>query len=144
MTNTSTLRDLTQTVYDSVDGYRNAMEKADSPVLRNAFENRLTTRQQTLTKLNTALTNNGEQPIASASTIGAGHQVWLKIVSAFENNDEAAVEHVETGEDYLVDQFEKALKDNDIDVAQRRIIEDAYNEVREGERFTDMLEKQYS
>ncbi len=144
MTNINTFKTLTQYTFDSVEGYRNAMEKADSPTLRSALERRLSSRQQTFSKMNTALTNLGEEPISSASTVGSGHQVWLKVVSAFENNDEAAAEHVETGEDYLVDQFRDALKDNEFDAALRPIVEDAYNEIKAGERFTDMLEKQYS
>jgi len=145
MTNIKILKDLTQTTYDSVEGYRNAAEKADSPTLKRALETRLGRRQQTLAKLNTALTNHNEQPINSTSVAGSGHQMYLKIASAFENDNEAAAEHVEEGEDYLAGKFRDALKDdlkhND---PVRPIIEDAYNEIREGERMTDMLEKQYS
>jgi len=145
MTNISTLKNLTQTTFDSVEGYRNAADKADSPALKRALEGRLGRRQQTLAKLNTALTNEGENAIAKTSVAGSGHQMYLKIASAFENDNEAAAEHVEEGEDYLAGNFRDALQD-DLKAGDpiRPIIEDAYNEIREGERMTDMLEKQYS
>ncbi|MGB3807173.1 MAG: PA2169 family four-helix-bundle protein [Erythrobacter sp.] len=144
MKNISKLKDLTQTTYDSVKGYRKAIEKADSPALRSALDQRLSRRQQTLAKLNTALTNNGEKTINDASMTGSAHQLFTSIADAFESDDEAAVERVEEGEDYISGQFRDALKDDDIDAALRPIIEDAYSEIRDGERFSDMLEKQYA
>lgn len=145
MTDVKTLKSLTQTTFDSAQGYRTAIDKADAPALRSALQRRLTEREQTLAKLNTALTNQGEKPIDSGSMSGKAHQLFTGIADAFDSGDEAAVERVEEGEDYIAGKFRDALKD---DIAQtdpvRPVIEDAYREIREGERFTDMLEKQYS
>jgi len=144
MTNLNTLKDLTQTTYDSVEGYRKAIDKAESPALRSALDRRLSSRQQTLAKLNTAITNNGEEPIDSSSMTGSVHRIFVSIADTFESGNEAAVERVEEGEDFIADKFRDALKDGEIDASVRPIVEDAYNEVRNGERFSEMLEKQYA
>lgn len=144
MTSLSTLKSLTQTTYDSVEGYRKAIDKAESPALKGAFERRLNARRDTLTMLNTSLEANGEARIESASISGQAHQAFMSIADAFENGNEAAVERVEEGEDYIAGQFRDALKDNDMDPQVRTVIEQASREVCAGERFSDMLEKQYA
>ncbi|KWV92697.1 PA2169 family four-helix-bundle protein [Erythrobacter sp. YT30] len=145
MNNINTLKKLTQTTFDSVEGYRKAIDKAESPALKSAFERRLNSREETLTKLNNALAGRGEDRIDSASVSGTAHQTFFSIADAFSDSNEAAIERVEEGEDYLAEQFRDVLKDDaEMDQSIKMVIEQAYEEVREGERFTDMLEKQYA
>lgn len=144
MQNINTLKSLTQTTYDSVEGYRKAIDKAESPALKSALERRLNSREQTLSKLNSALESNGEQRITSTSVAGSAHQTFMSIADAFENGNEAAVERVEEGEDYIAGEFRDALNDNEWDASVRTVVQQAAQEVFEGERFSDMLEKQYA
>ncbi len=145
MTNIKTLKNLTQTTFDSVEGYRKAIDKADSPALRSALERRLNSRLGTLNTLNRALETNGENRITSVSMTGTAHQTFMSIAEAFSTSNEAAVERVDEGEEYLAGQFRDALKDSsDWDASFRMVIEEAYKEVREGERFADMLENQFA
>ncbi|AWW74379.1 hypothetical protein CD351_08065 [Erythrobacter sp. KY5] len=144
MTNISTLKSLTQTTFDSVEGYRKAVDKADSPALKDALNRRLTSREQTLSKLNSALESNGEERITSSSMTASTHQTFMSIADSFENGNEAAVERVEEGEDYIAGQFRDALEDDDLDASFRSLIQQTYQEISEGERFSDMLEKQYA
>lgn len=140
---TNVLKKLTQTTFDSVEGYRKAVEKADSPALKNALTHRLNARVATLGTLNRALQTSGEDQIDSVSMTGKAHQAFMSIADAFSTSNEAVAERVEEGEEYLAEQFREELKDNDMDAATRVVIEQAYKEVREGERFADMLEKKY-
>lgn len=144
MQNIDTLKSLTQTTYDSVEGYRQAIDKADSPALKSAFERRLNSREQTLAKLNTTLETSGESRINSTSMSGRAHQTFLSIADAFENGNEAAIERVEEGEDYIAGQFREALNDNQFEPQVMTVVQQAAQEVCEGERFSDMLEKQYA
>ncbi|MEP5937527.1 MAG: PA2169 family four-helix-bundle protein [Erythrobacter sp.] len=141
-----TLKSLTQTTYDSIEGYRKAAEKAESPALKNALNNRISDRATTLTKLNDALRTEGEEPITSSSALGSMHQVFLTITDAFEDGDEAAAERVEEGEEFLADKFRDALEDDasEIDMPVLNIIQSAYSEVREGEKFGNMIERAYA
>lgn len=148
MTNTvETLKILTQTTYDSVEGYRIAAEKSESAALTRALEQRADKRRQTLTKLNTALTNHGEKPISSVSMSGSAHQTFLKVTEAFSNGDKAAIERVDEGEEYIAGQFCEALSADDIqsmDMAVRTVLQDAYTEISKGEKFAEMLEDQFA
>ncbi|MFL0356928.1 PA2169 family four-helix-bundle protein [Erythrobacter sp. GH1-10] len=144
MTNINILKDLTQYTYDSVEGYRNAAKKAESAALRQALERRTDQRWQTLERLNGALQSNGESTVNNASTTGTIHQTFLKVIDALGDSDRAAVKHVEMGEDFLANQFDEALKRDDLDTGMRSLIESVFKDIREGERFTDMLEKQYA
>ena len=139
----TTLKTLTDTAYDSVEGYRKAAERAESPALRQALTERGEKRQQTVDKLNAELERRGEELTTEGTLTGELHQAWLGIADAFENGDEAAAERVEEGEDYLKRKFESALEEDDLDVQEREVITECYNEVCEGERFGDMIAKQY-
>ena len=141
-----TLKSLTQTTFDSIEGYRKAAEKADSPALKNALNTRINDRATTLTKLNEALRSQGEEPITSSSALGSMHQAFLTITEAFEGGDEAAAERVEEGEEFLADKFRDALEDdaNEIDVSVLNVIKSAYSEVRAGEKFGNMIERAYA
>ena len=74
---------------------------------------------------------------------GEAHQLWMSITDAFEDGNEAAAERVEEGEDYLKNKFESALKDDDLDPQSRMVVQQCYAEISDGERFGDMIAKQY-
>ncbi len=144
MTNINILKSLTQTTYDSVEGYRKAADVAKSPALKRALETRQQKRAMTLSTLNSGLQELGVQPITDVSVSGKVHQMFLKITDALETGDEAAAERVEEGEDYIAEQFRDALNDNDLEAKVKGWLSTAYTEVSEGERFGDMIEKQYA
>ncbi len=144
MTNINILKSLTQTTYDSVEGYRKAADVAKSPALKRALETRQQKRAMTLSTLNSGLQELGVQPITDVSVSGKVHQMFLKITDALETGDEAAAERVEEGEDYIAEQFRIALNDNDLEARVKGWVSTAYTEVSEGERFGDMIEKQYA
>ncbi|MGB3470061.1 MAG: PA2169 family four-helix-bundle protein [Erythrobacter sp.] len=145
MNNIELLKDLTQTTRDSVDGYRKAAEKAEKPALKRALEQRRDNRAQTLSEMNRALINRGEDPVTDESMSRQAHEVFTSITDAFSNDDSAVVSRVEEGEDYIAGKFRDALEDDaKTDPEIRTVIEKAYKDIREGERFTDMLEQQYA
>lgn len=140
---TTLLKTLTDTTYDSIEGYRKAAEKADSPALKQALNERLQKREHTLSQLNAELQRNGEDLVTKGTMTGEMHQMWLGITNAFESGDKAAAERVEEGEDYLRSKFEAALDSDDIDAQERAVIQQCYAEICEAERFADCLEDQY-
>ncbi|WP_394269386.1 PA2169 family four-helix-bundle protein [Qipengyuania sp.] len=140
---TTTFKSLTDTTFDSVSGYRKAMEKANDPKLKQALQERLTKREQTLQKLNAELQRQGDEVVTKGSVAGSLHRVWTDITDAFENGDEAAAERVEEGEDYLKEKFDAALKSGNLHPEEQAIVQACYAEIVEGERFGNMIEKQY-
>lgn len=143
MTSTSTLKTLTETVYDSVEGYRLAIDKAESTELKEALTERLERRMETLEAMNDELERQGGQVVAKGTTTGDLHRMWLRIADLFESGDEAAAERVEEGEEYLADKFATALEEEDLDPETRAVLEECYEEVQEGEAFGDLLEDAY-
>jgi len=145
MTNIEMLKDLTQTTRDSVDGYRKAAEKAESPALKSALERRRDSRAQTLSSLNRALIDNGEEAVTSESMSRQAHELFTSITDAFSQGDSAVVERIEEGEDYIAGKFKDALEDDAKMAPEFRIVvAAAYKDIREGERFTDMLTEQHA
>lgn len=136
-------KSLTDTTFDSVEGYRKAAEKADSAQLKHALQQRCQQRQETLGKMNAELQRQGDELVTKGTMTGEAHQMWASITSAFENNDEAAAERVEEGEDYIKDKFESALEDDDLQAEERAVVQQCYAEISEGERFGDLIERQY-
>jgi uncharacterized protein (TIGR02284 family) len=139
----STMKSLGETTFDSVEGYRKAAETAKSPQLKAVLTQQAQKRQSTLDALNQELVRVGGDRVTSGTTAGGLHRLWADITSLFEKGDEAAAERAEEGEDYLVKKFEAALEERDLDPASRAVIEKASREVREGERLTDQLARQY-
>lgn len=140
---TTVFKSLTDTTFDSVEGYRQAADKADSPQLTQALNQRCQQREQTLQQMNAELQRQGDELVTKGTLTGEAHQMWQSISSAFESDDEAAAERVQEGEDYIKGKFQEALEGNQLEAQERAIVERCYNEICEGERFGDMIEKQY-
>ena len=136
-------KSLTDTTFDSVEGYRQAGEKADSPQLKQALQQRCQSREQTLQQMNAELQRQGDELVTKGTMTGEAHQMWQSITSAFENDDEAAAERVEEGEDYIKGKFEQALESDQLEAQERAVVQQAYAEICEGERFGDMIAKQF-
>lgn len=137
------LKTLTDTAFDSLEGYRKAEAKADSPALKQAIAERTSRREQTVARLNAELQRRGEELVTRGTVSGQMHQVWLGVSDAFEDGDEAAAERIEEGEDYLRGRFEAALREDDLDAHERALLEQCYAEICEGERVGDMIDDEY-
>ncbi len=140
---TTIFKSLTDTTFDSVEGYRKAIEKADSPQLKQALGQRLQAREQTLQQMNGQLERQGDELVTKGTVTGEMHQMWASITDLFENGDEAAAERVEEGEDYIKNKFSEALESDQLEASERAVIQQCYSEICEGEKFGDMIEKQY-
>ena len=139
----TTFKSLADTTFDSVEGYRKAAEKADSPQLKQALNQRLQQREQTLRQMNAELERQGDELVTKGTMAGEAHQMFASISDMFESGDEAAAERVEEGEDYIKNKFQEAIESNQLEAQERAVVERCYNEICEGEQFGDMIEKQY-
>ena len=139
----TTFKSLTDTTFDSVEGYRKAAEKADSPQLKQALNQRLQQREQTLRQMNAELERQGDELVTKGTMAGEAHQMFASVSDMFESGDEAAAERVEEGEDYIKNKFQEAIESNQLEAQERAVVERCYNEICEGEQFGDMIEKQY-
>lgn len=140
---TTVFKSLTDTTFDSVEGYRKAAEKADSAQLKQALNERAQKRAQTLQQMNAELQRQGDELVTKGTMTGEAHQMWASITDMFENGNEAAAERVEEGEDYIAKKFKEALDGDQLEAQERVVVQQCYSEISEGERFGDMIDKQY-
>ena len=139
----TTFKSLTDTTFDSVEGYRQAAEKADSAQLTQALNQRLQQRENTLRQMNAELERQGDELVTKGTVTGEVHQMWQSITSLFGNSDDNVAERIEEGEDYIKNKFQEALESDQLEGQERAVVQQCYNEICEGEQFGDMIEKQY-
>ena len=128
------LNTLTATLIDSVEGYQKAAADTTNQRFAEMFNKRAQERQQAVTKLQAASARLGGNPADDGSTAGTIHRGWINLKEAVvgRGDDEAIINEVERGEDYLKNKFETALKNADLPAEARMAVEEAWTSVRAG------------
>ncbi|MET0252216.1 MAG: PA2169 family four-helix-bundle protein [Novosphingobium sp.] len=130
---TATLNTLIGTLLDSVEGYRKSAEDSDNPQLAQRFLARSQERQQAVATLQVAVTRLGGKAEDDATLLGGIHRAFVDLKAAVTGRDEQAiVNEVERGEDYLKGKFLTALKNVELSADARSAIEQAWNSVQAG------------
>ena len=130
---TTTLNTLIGTLIDSIEGYQKAAADTTNRTFADKFNARAQERQQVLTKLQDAVARLGGNPEDDGTTAGAAHRGWINLKEAvLGRDDEAIVNSVESGEDYLKEKFETALKNTDLPAEARGAVEQAWQSVKAG------------
>ena len=142
-TGLSTLQTLADTAADSVFGYEKAAEKAKNPGLKQTLRDQAEKRRNTLRMLNDEIARLGGDRREKGSNLGAAHRTFVRLADAFEDSNEAAVERVEEGEDYIEKKFREALENAEFAPETRTVVQRAHVEISAGERLADRLERQF-
>ncbi len=130
---TVTLNTLIGTLIDSVDGYQKAAADTTNTRFAEMFNARARERQSAVTKLQAAVARMGGNPEDDGTTAGAIHRGWINLKEAvLGRDDEAIVNSVESGEDYLKAKFEAARSNVDLPADARAALEEAWTSVRAG------------
>ena len=130
---TTILETLTTTLIDSINGYRDAASNAESSNFQELFRSMADDRSQVVEDLRSEISRLGGNPPDDGSFLGATHQRFLDLKAAVTGrDDQAIINEVERGEDYLKEKFEAALKSDDLPTESRSAIERAYQSVRQG------------
>jgi len=127
----STLNSLISTTLDSVKGYREAAEASDNTRHQSFFRECAEERSRIAAELQDQVRKLGGEPETESSVAGAIHRSWLDLKSAIAGRDQQAIiNEVERGEDYIKAKFEKALEDEDISPTTRGTLEQCFESVR--------------
>ena len=130
---TTVLDTLIATLIDSVEGYQKAAADVDNTRFAEMFNARAQERQAAVGKLQAAVARLGGNPEDDGTTAGAVHRGWINLKEAvLGRDDEAIVNSVESGEDYLKEKFETALRNTDLPVEARSAVEEAWTSVKAG------------
>ena len=139
-TEITTLNTLTATLIDSINGYRDAASHAESSRFQELFRKAADERSQVVETLRAAVTRLGGNPEDDGSFLGKTHQRFLDLKAAVTGrDDQAIINEVERGEDYLKEKFEAAIGNADLGAESRSAVETAYQSVRQGhDRMRDL------
>ena len=137
------LQTLTTTLIDSINGYEHAAENSENSRFEQIFRERADERREVVEDLKAAIRRLGGDPPEDGSFMGKTHQTWLDLKAAVTGrDDEAIVNSVEAGEDYLKEKFETALGSDELSGEARQAAERAYQSVRSGHDRMSSLKHQ--
>jgi uncharacterized protein (TIGR02284 family) len=83
----------------------------------------------------------GGQPETDGTILASAHRVFMNISAALRDHDEAVIEAVDNGEEYLRMKFDKALEHNDLPAAAKTMLRNYQGELRADGRLIDHLEE---
>ena len=131
---TTTLNTLISTLIDSVTGFEDAAANIEgSSRLQQLFRERASERRQVVEELRAEVRRLGGNAEDDGSFMGKAHQRFLDLKSVVTGRDEQAIiNEVERGEDYLKEKFETALSSGSLSGESRAVVERAYQSVRKG------------
>jgi uncharacterized protein (TIGR02284 family) len=129
----STLNTLIATTIDSITGYENSAKDIDNSRFAEIFRQRANERQRVVEDLRSEVRRLGGDPEDSGSFMGKTHQRFEDLKAAITGQDEQAIiNEVERGEDYLKEKFEAALNSDTLSGEARSCVERCYQSVRSG------------
>ena len=128
------LNTLTATLIDSVNGYEDAAANIEgNSRFPQLFRERASERRQVAEELRGEVSRLGGNPEDDGSFLGKTHQRFLDLKAAITGRDEQAIiNEVERGEDYLKEKFETAIESGKLSGEPRQAVERAYQSVKSG------------
>lgn len=135
------LNSVTETLIDSQKGYAKCCEVVeDSYALRSNFQERAQKRLNLVEEFQAEVRALGGEPEDTGSVAGKAHRAWTSFTTIFSDDEKAAAEAIDDGEEFLADKIESVLEKQTFQPRTRALLQKAYVDAREGERFADALE----
>ena len=126
----STLNSLIEINRDGQKGFQEAAEKIETPQIKEFCLEQSRARARFIEDLQPQVRSLGGSPETTGSVAGAAHRVWMDLKSALGGGDHAILAASETGEDYAVKVYQKALDEN-LPVPMRDIVERQFQSVKQ-------------
>ena len=123
---------LVETTIDSADGYEEAAKHAEGARYRTLFQQRAQERRSIASELRDEVRRLGGEAKDDGTALAAAHRAFINLKDSLTKGDEAVINEVESGEDFIKAKFEKALDDTDVDAQTRAVIERAWTSVKSG------------
>ena len=123
---------LIETLKDGQQGFREASEAVKDSQLKSLFSEYSLQRAKFAGELQNEAINLGENnPEDSSSTAGAMHRAWINLKAAITSGDDHAVlAECERGEDSAVNEYKKAMEDEDLSAPIRETISRQFTDVK--------------
>ena len=140
----STLNSLIEMNRDAQRGYQEAAEKIETPQIKEFCFEQIRARAQSVRDLQPPVLSLGGDPKKTGSVAAAVHRGWIDLKSTLGGGDHAILTAIETGEDYAVKEYKKAL-DETLPARVRDIVERQFQSVKQAHNkvkvMRDMLDK---
>lgn len=109
----SNLQGLLEKNYDAEKGFKNALENADSSLLKTYLTKQSAQRARFATEIDKEIRSLNETPKESGSVTASLHRTWMDIKNTFTgDNDEAVLEECIRGEKASANAYQETLKEN--------------------------------
>lgn len=109
---------------DGKEGYAQAADNVDNPLLKAVFTRLSTERAEFAAELRTLVVATGAEPESGTGPLGALHRVWVDIKTSFVNNDnESVLKECIRGDETAVSAYETVLKETVLTVEQQNILQ---------------------
>lgn len=113
--NIDVLNDLIEASRDDVESFRKFAEDAHDPKLKEYFQNRAKSCNETVRNLNEKIRKLSAEPETSATVKHELHRIWIDIKTAFTKNDNLVVlEERERADDVVHASYQNALEEVDL------------------------------
>ncbi|WP_157215760.1 PA2169 family four-helix-bundle protein [Flavisphingomonas formosensis] len=138
----SKIDDLITTLIDSIKGYEHSAEKVDSADFKALFLDLAAGRRGSVELLQQTSRALGGKPNDFGSAAATIHRRIEDLRVALGGGDAAIVKEIERGEDYLKEEFGRALRDDAMGGEARDAIARAYESVTRGHSAMSALKHQ--
>jgi uncharacterized protein (TIGR02284 family) len=128
----STINGLIETLKDGQQGFREASQAVKDTQLKSLFLEYSLERAKFAGELqNEAISLGEHDPEDSSSAAGAMHRAWINLKSAITSGDDHAVlAECERGEDSAVNEYKKAMEEEELSAPIRETIARQYSDVK--------------
>jgi uncharacterized protein (TIGR02284 family) len=141
-TDISKLDDLIVTTIDSIKGYEHSAEHADAARYSAMFLELATERRNVVSTLQAQSRALGGSPNDFGSAAATLHRGFEDLRRVLGGGDEAIVKEIERGENYLAEEFGRALRDDAVSPDTRAVIDRCYATVQHGHDAISRLKGQ--
>lgn len=109
---------------DSREGYAKAAETVDDNGFKTVFMARAQERANMVDRLTAAIRATGGKPETGGTFLGAAHRGFMDVAALFQDDEKAAIEMVDDGEEHLREKVDEALENDNL-IGQDRILLEA-------------------
>lgn len=126
------LNELLEKNYDAEKGYKEAANKAEDANLKHFFETYVMQRYRFGHDIKGELKNLNAEIDKGSSVTGAIHRAWIDTKAwVAGTTDEAIVEECIRGENYALEEYEEALKLENLPASTETILRDQISSIKE-------------
>lgn len=135
------LNELLTRNYDAEKGYQKAAEDIDNSLLKDFFKDYSVQRYDFGHEIKDEINRLGAEPDKGASTASKAHRSWIDLKSLLTGKDaEAVIKECVRGERKALDDYEDALRRNDLPPTSREVVQRQHDKIQNAVERLNQIE----